>query len=954
MWMEHTVHNIREKRMKRTMLSIVTAMCVAQSVFGVVADVQPVVVRQADGTALTVVIKGDERCHITFTEDGYPLFFNNKTGNYEYAVADGGQVKGSGIVAARIDMRSDEEGNYLQGQDRQAIIDIIVANRDNGEGKTNVVVEANSASMWDRASDEGDTGWNTSTLNGMKLTNFPTIGEQHSVVVLVEFSDKAFSTMSEDAATFYDNMLNEEGFTYSNGADGSARDYYVSSSAGAFLPIFDVIGPVTLSESYTYYGENDAYGNDIHAGEFVVAACEAADSLVDFAQYDSDGDGYVDNVYFFYAGRGEADGGGSNTIWPHSANLESDFGLTYVTADGVNIGNYSCSNEARTSSEPAGIGTFVHEFGHTLGLADHYSTTYGAAQYVDPGSWDVMASGSYNNNCHTPPTYSAFERATLGWLDYTELDTATDTIVSLPLLADNNTALIVPAGDDEFFVMENRQQTDWDEYLPGHGMLVWHIDYDEEIWTQNIVNTDADHQHVDIVEADSVTGGTTYTADPFPGTESVMDRDFYSWDDTYVYGIEGIREIYETDDTSSAIISFILAGTLVYINAPEPLTFTDVGDESFTLSFGQVENAAYYLIDVRSASADGTLTAIDGYDWAQIMPADLTQNDSLLSLKISGVEPETEYRVSVVAGLGSIHSDTVISSVTTEKLYFSKRMPQNVTITGITSTSFTARWDSVDDADSYILSLSLQSVDEETTTAGYDFSSRTSGMPELWYCNLVMWISTSGRYGESAPSLGLSSDGTYLRIAYPDTKITALEVWNMASADSCGVLAVDIYSSGVWQVTDTIVPTTDGVVSELGFVQSDTVRLRFQRTSGRIYIDDVYAECHSVSYIPVEEYDGISTIEQEYSFTGLEENATYVFAVTAAVGDSLSLTSDEAFVYLSDNATGVNALPTSGGADDAGAKTYIYDLLGREVGTVGMKHGVYIIKKGNKIRKIIK
>ena len=945
----------------RTFLSAITALCIAQSAVAVVADPQPVTVTQADGTPLTVVIKGDEHCHITFTVDGYPLFFNNQTGNYEYAAADEGQVKGCGIVATDIDTRGAEAVNYLQTQDKQAIIDIITtACRNRQEAKKNALTRLtrkNSVTtpLIATAADATTQGGSTATSN-IKLTDFPTIGEQHSLVILVDFIDKTFTTMSEDAATFYDNMLNEEGFTYSNGADGSARDFYVASSAGVFLPVFDVIGPVTLPESYTYYGQNDAYGNDIYAGEFVVAACEAADSLVDFSQYDTNGDGYVDNVYFFYAGRGEADGGGSSTIWPHSANLEEDFELSYATDDGVSIGSYSCSNEARTSSTPAGIGTFVHEFGHTLGLADHYSTTYGDAQYVNPGEWDTMASGNYNNDCHTPPTFSAFERAELGWLDYTELDTATDTIVKLPLLADYNTALMVPVVEDkEFFVMENRQLTGWDAYLPGHGMLVWHIEYDEDAWEQNIVNIDADHQHVDIVEADGVTGEATYTADPFPGTESVMAFDFYSWDDAYVYGIEGVSESYEDDDVASAIISFILAGADVEIDSPAQLSFTDVTDESFTVNFGYVESAAYYLLDVSTADADGTLTAIDGYEWAQIMPSELTQSDSLLSIDISDVEPETEYCVKVVAGLGSVHSDTVSANVTTDKLYFSKRMPQNVTISDVTSTSFTAKWDAVDDADSYIINLSLQSIAEETTTEGYDFASRSSGMPELWYCNHTMWISTTGHYGDSAPALGLSSDGDYLRIAYPDTKISALQLWNMASAEGCGTLAVDIYApASGWQVADTIEPSADGAVSELSFEQSDTVRLRFQRTSGRIYIDDVYAECHAVSYSSVEEYDGTATSELSYSFTALEANATYVFTVTAVDDGETSLSSDEIFVTLSDNSTGISAVQAFGSTNDASCETRVYDLLGREMPATGIPHGVYIIKNGDKTRKIIK
>ena len=937
------------------MIMLAAALVMALGTFAVVAERVPMTVTQADGTPLTIVMTGDERCHLTFTTDGYPLFFNALTGNYEYAMADSGTVKGCGIVAADADSRDNDAVRYLQTQDRQAVIDIIIAHKRDITRRQNGTYNRSEA----RSSAANDTDDTSQTVaNRAKLTNFPTVGEQHSLVILVDFADKTFTTVGDDAQTFFDNMLNEEGFTYSNGANGSARDFYVASSAGVFLPVFDVIGPVTLSQSYTYYGENDAYGNDINAGEMVVEACEAAEELVDFSDYDTDGDGYVDNVYFFYAGRGEADGGGNSTIWPHSADLEADFGLSYTSDDGVMIGSYSCSNEARSSSMPAGIGTFVHEFGHTLGLADHYSTTYGAAQYVDPGEWDTMASGNYNNDSNTPPLFSAFERAELGWLSYTELTDDADSIVQLPLLAEYNEALRVSidGDDDEFFVMENRQLTGWDAYLPGHGMLVWHIDYDEEAWTENVVNTDADHQRVDIVEADSVTGEATYDADPFPGTASVMEYNFYSWEDEYVYGIQGVSETYEDGDTASAVIAFLLADASIELDSPAPLTFQNVTDESFTVCFRKVENAAYYMLNICSVDDNDSLTTVDGYDYAQLMPSELEQNDSLLTINIIDMDPETEYSVSVVAALGMFRSDTVTANVVTDELYFSKRVPQNITISDVTASSFTANWDAVDDADGYIIGLKLQSVSEETTTDGYDFASRSSGMPDLWYCNHTMWISTAGHYGDGAPSLALSSDGDYLLIAYPDTKMSALSFWNIAASEGCGTLCVDIYD-GIdgWQTADTIVPDTTGMISELAFELSDTVRLRYNRVNGRVYIDDVYVECHTVSYSSVDTYDGLNVGNvTSYSFSDLEENATFVLTVTAFSGDSVSLTSDETFVYLSDEGAGINAINAFSNSQCLTDDGCVYDLSGRKVNDIGARHGIYIINVNGERRKIIR
>jgi len=55
----------------------------------------------------------------------------------------------------------------------------------------------------------------------------------------------------------------------------------------------------------------------------VKEACEQLDDIVDFSEYDRNGDGLVDNIFIFYAGRGEASGGSANKVWPNSWNMAS-------------------------------------------------------------------------------------------------------------------------------------------------------------------------------------------------------------------------------------------------------------------------------------------------------------------------------------------------------------------------------------------------------------------------------------------------------------------------------------------------------------------------------------------------------------------------------------------------------------------------------------------------------
>ena len=76
-----------------------------------------------------------------------------------------------------------------------------------------------------------------------------------------------------------------------------------------------------LSQSMSYYGANDDFGQDMRPHEMVIEACSLLDSEIEFSEYDRDGDGVIDNVFVFYAGKGEATGGGADSIWPHSSKI---------------------------------------------------------------------------------------------------------------------------------------------------------------------------------------------------------------------------------------------------------------------------------------------------------------------------------------------------------------------------------------------------------------------------------------------------------------------------------------------------------------------------------------------------------------------------------------------------------------------------------------------------------
>lgn len=338
------------------------------------------------------------------------------------------------------------------------------------------------------------------------------------LVILVNFKDVKFKTSKAEI----DSMLNGQNYSrnysytydnkkYSISSKGSARQYFYDSSNGLYDPVFDVVGPVTISKEMAYYGETK--GNfDAAPWDMVSEACELADRLynVDFTRYNNDKDNYVDFVYVIYAGYSEADGAPSNTIWPHAYSL-FEAGVTCRVDDQL-IDVYACSNEIDYFSEHhAGIGAFCHEFSHVLGLPDLYVTNGGS--YKTLGDWDIMDHGPYNNECNTPPVFSAYERFFLGWLK-PRLITEPENI-KLQDLKKINEALLISATDKHnlvgndpspktFYILENRQQEGWDTYLPGHGMMLTKIQYNYDNWSVKKVNDSSPTMGVNLIEADGV------------------------------------------------------------------------------------------------------------------------------------------------------------------------------------------------------------------------------------------------------------------------------------------------------------------------------------------------------------------------------------------------------------------------------------------------------------------
>ena len=330
-------------------------------------------------------------------------------------------------------------------------------------------------------------------------------GKKKAIILLVNYSDTEFADGHDN--TLFNRIANEKGFSEGN-FKGSIADYFRDQSRGQFELDFDVVGPLTVSKEQSYYGGNDSKGSDVHPGEMVCEAVELAKEQVsDWTVYDWDNDGYVDQVYVIYAGKGEADGGGDNTIWPHAWSLSSakkngDGTGAVTVGTNLKVNNYACGSELNSRGNICGIGTMCHEFSHCLGYPDFYDIDYSGGQGM--GYYDLMNSGSYNGGGYQPAGYTSYERWMAGWLEPIELDGKDVAVTNMKSLQNGGESYIIynKGNRNEFMMLENRQLEGWDASLPHNGLLILHCDYDAKVWSKNGPNDDPDHQRMTIVSAD--------------------------------------------------------------------------------------------------------------------------------------------------------------------------------------------------------------------------------------------------------------------------------------------------------------------------------------------------------------------------------------------------------------------------------------------------------------------
>ena len=583
--------------MKRILISAVLSLCAAMT-FAIPAKKSWKVVSQSDGTTIRVSQAGDEHLHYYITEDNVPLY-KAADNRYCYLTIENGKLHNSGVLAHESAARSAKELQMMN-----TIHDLAPIARQMAAKKRSAAKRCGSPNRLPSKDD-------ISVFKGSKK----------ALVILAAFSDKSFSKGDDAIVKFYDEVLNQEGYSQ-NGAAGSVHDYFKDMSRGEFDLTFDIVGPVKVSKSATYYGgPSPIMGGADHIGEFITEAIKKADEKcdIDWKKYDWDDDGEVEQVFVLYAGYGQATGGPTGTIWPNAWTLDealqNNDGNGGFSIDGVFINQYACSNELYLDSGtvPMGLGVFCHEFSHCMGLPDMYDTNYGSTPTM--GDWDLLAGGSYNGPqgigwC--PAGWTSYERAYAGWLELTELK-AGDIIKGMTSLEEADGKAYVIYNDnhkDEYYLLENHKGMGWDKYTPENGLLIIHVDYDKDLFDNNIVNSKGEFTPAEGYDR-------YFTNDhprmaPFSRVRSIQNDTYF-----YTYPMDAPRGVVDSlTDTSkpaAELYNALADGSKLMGKPVYNIEKDDDGNISFTFMTKEKETDAIQDIAMaEDAAGDDTVYDITG------------------------------------------------------------------------------------------------------------------------------------------------------------------------------------------------------------------------------------------------------------------------------------------------------------------------------------------------------
>ena len=398
------------------------------------------------------------------------------------------------------------------------------------------------------------------------------------IVILVDFDDWPYHGQSvAGIPADFDSILfsNRDTDPIFN-PTGSMTEFYLENSYGDYYVVGDVFGWYEMPFSYwQYVGDNSGLGGATASLASQAVAAAEADG-VDFSPY-ANGGSTVPGVIIVHAGPGAEEG--AYGIWSHRSSMNPTQHF-----DGVTLSGYTIQPEERYNQAAlVNMGVFSHEWGHVLGVQDWYDTG-DIAGSEGLGDWCLMSGGSWNNGGRTPAHFNCYSKYLIGFNDMQFL-TTNQYLAPLPQAETSPIAYALrenqAGGGTEIWFVENRQKVGFDEFLPGHGLLIYH--FDAAVGGQ----TNPDRYRLALEEADghrdmAYNGSSGQASDPYPG--STNDRFFHDFTSPSALTNLGLTTevgVWDISDSDSAMFATLCveyprplvqmgtAGVTVEDNAPD-------------------------------------------------------------------------------------------------------------------------------------------------------------------------------------------------------------------------------------------------------------------------------------------------------------------------------------------------------------------------------------------------
>ena len=544
-------------------LTVILATAIASPVFRVRKTV-----KQSDGTTLTVTRTGADHILYYLTDDDMPVF-PDASGNFCYAEFDSNGNICAGTMLAH------------EPLDRTPI-EQRIADKCSNDFFTYLAMRHKMRYG----------------VGAISLASVASIGDVRVPVILAEFTDVSFKEENDMAR--FDRQLNGDNYT-EEGGPGSMRQYFIAQSYGQFRPQFDVLAKVRVSQDRATYGANSG-GDDIDPTGYMSEAIDSATAQgVDFTPYKNKNGDIM--VIVIYPGHGEQVSGNNNELW-----AAYYWSLSHTNAKGLKFKAGLVMDELAdygAGEQFDGIGTLCHEFSHALGLPDFYNTN-NAKGIFGMDAWSLMDYGQFNNFSRTPVGYTAYEREFFGWLKIDTLRNEKQLVTLPPLHSDSTVrAYRIPNEADptgnEYYILENREQSDWFMPLYGEGMLINHVHYSQSAWTNKSINNTRNHQRMTVIPADGVltplgSKASYYKGDLWPGYTNNMQFNSTTTpcDTAYIGGYMNIcMNNIHRDGLNNVVFYYQCSGQLTSI---KHLRLLPTADNELTASFDEVSNAEQYTL----------------------------------------------------------------------------------------------------------------------------------------------------------------------------------------------------------------------------------------------------------------------------------------------------------------------------------------------------------------------